>query len=147
VQAAALTAEMALYWLQQDKNLYQRWQELSGQYGWYGESTVNLALPRERATFAMDRLAKENNFCGELRLTSVEDYRQGFNPGDHGHNCHRPQAEMLALYFEGGHSCLIRPSGTEDKVKCYFSGSGTSEEEANRNMEKVKEAVLAIIAE
>ncbi|MCL1873698.1 MAG: phospho-sugar mutase [Clostridiales bacterium] len=147
VQAAALTAEMALYWLRKGKTLYQRWQELSSQYGWYGESTVNLDLSREKATFAMDRLAKENNFSGELRLASVEDYRQGFNPGDHGHNCHRPQAQMLALNFEGGHSCLIRPSGTEDKVKCYFSGSGTSEEEANRWMERVKEAVLVIIGE
>ncbi|MBC8844629.1 phospho-sugar mutase, partial [Escherichia coli] len=51
---------------------------------------------------------------------------------------HLPTADVIKCYFEDGSWFCLRPSGTEPKIKFYFSIRGENKEESTAKLEKVK---------
>ena len=56
-----------------------------------------------------------------------------------------PKSNVLYYELEDNSWCCVRPSGTEPKIKLYMGIKGNSEEDANTRLEKLKDAMVAIV--
>lgn len=56
-----------------------------------------------------------------------------------------PQSNILAYSLEGGHFAIMRPSGTEPKIKFYITGEGKTVEEARINAENINESMKSFL--
>ena len=56
-----------------------------------------------------------------------------------------PKSNVLCYDLENNSWCAVRPSGTEPKIKLYMGIKGVSEEDANKKLEELKNAMVAIV--
>ena len=56
-----------------------------------------------------------------------------------------PTSNVLYYDLEDNNWCCVRPSGTEPKIKLYMGVKGTSNEDANERLEKLKNAMVSIV--
>ena len=152
VLAVALVAEMAVYYRQQGKNLYQRLMELCQTYGYYVESTISKSVA---GLDFMDKIAAiMSKFrdpaleaMGGLHIEAVEDYAVGQRTERATgavSTLDVPHADVLKLFFEMG-TLAVRPSGTEPNIKFYCSVSGRTLEQAQDNLAKMRKALDEMI--
>ena len=134
VTASMMVAEMAAHYYQKGMTLLDALNALYEKYGWYKEKTLNLVMP------GLDGLQKMKALMSSLRenppteiggeeVIRPRDYQDGsiFVAGL-GKVDKTPFAGSNVLYFElaDGSSFIIRPSGTEPKIKVYLLIRGTS---------------------
>ena len=152
VLAVALVAEMAVYYNEMGKNLYERLMELYEQYGYYVESTISKSVAgldfMEKIAAIMSKFrdpALEK--MGELKILAVEDYAEGKRVEKTGEvkQLDIPAADVLKLFFETG-TLAVRPSGTEPNIKFYCSVSGKTLEMAQKNLEDMRAALDTMLA-
>ena len=152
VLAVALVAEMAVYYNEMGKNLYERLMELYEQYGYYVESTISKSVA---GLDFMDKIAAiMSKFrdpaletMGGLKILAVEDYAEGKRYEKTGEvkALDIPAADVLKLFFETG-TLAVRPSGTEPNIKFYCSVSGKTLEKAQENLDAMKAALDTMLA-
>ncbi len=144
VTASMMVAEMAAYYFDKGMNLKQAMQSLYEKYGWYGEKTLNLVMP------GLDGLAKMKSIMANLRenppaviadtdVFRIRDYADGsISVPEIGVVGETSIKGSNVLYFElaDGSSFIIRPSGTEPKIKVYILSKGKNESECNEKIEK-----------
>ena len=133
VTASLLLTEMAAWYANQGMTLYDALQALFEKYGWYGEKTLNLVMP------GLDGLKKMAQLMADLRanppveiagvaVKEQKDYKDGSVVCV---ECGKKSTMELAgsnvLRYEmvDGTSLIVRPSGTEPKVKVYILTLGT----------------------
>lgn len=116
VGAAMMICEMAEEYRKQGKTLWDRLEELYGEYGYYETITRTKNCSAEEAKEYMEGLRERlqagnvlEEFGGKVR--EYRDYRK--KQGS------LPRANVLKIWFEGGESLVVRPSGTEPKIKFY----------------------------
>lgn len=138
VVASMLIVEMASYYHLQGKSLLQRMQELYAEFGVYRNALINVAFEGEEGMHAMARLMtglRENppTVLGGRKVLSCADYQErvrtdfvtgGKTP------LTLPRSNVLAYTLEGNAGVIVRPSGTEPKVKAYITATGATAEEA-----------------
>ena len=151
VGAAAMVTEMAAYYHLRGKTLYDVLAECYETYGYFTEETMNLVMP------GVDGLEKMRTLMKTLRETppseiagfrtlKVSDYLTGAITGDGGDGkeeklpAHLTGSDVLGFTLEGGAEVLVRPSGTEPKVKVYVMTRASSREEAERIKKTLTEA-------
>ena len=61
---------------------------------------------------------------GGIRVEQIDDFRQGFGPF--------PPTDLLRFHLVGGGRVIVRPSGTEPKLKCYLDALSTEGTAAER---------------
>lgn len=151
VLAVALVAEMAVYYNEMGKNLYQRLMELYEQYGYYVESTISKSVAgldsMEKISAIMSRFRDPAlNEMGGLKVLAVEDYAAGTRTEKSGAQSKLdiPNADVLKLFFETG-TLAVRPSGTEPNIKFYCSVSGKTLEKAKQNLADMRAALDTMI--
>ena len=131
---AAVVVEMASWYALQGKTLIERLRELYAQYGHYVEKTVNLVMPGrdglEKMQALMARLRESPpKTLGGVRVLRVRDYDSG-TVSENGKPVGKTElCGSNVLYFEldGGSAFIVRPSGTEPKIKVYVLARGDSE--------------------
>lgn len=143
VVACMLAAEMAAYYKTKGMTLYDGLIELYEKYGYYKEAVQSITLKGieglEKIKNVMENLRKESpESFGEYKVLCTRDYKQGV--GD------LPKSNVLYYALNDGAWVCVRPSGTEPKIKFYIGIKGTSEEDACRKVEVIKEAVNVLIA-
>lgn len=117
VGACMLICEMADAYKAQGKTLWQRMEELYAEYGRYETSQQTYQLSKAGCAEKMNRIRTglktnpEMKFQG-VKVVRYEDYKEGI----HG----LPPADVLELWLEDGGKAVIRPSGTEPKLKVYL---------------------------
>ena len=74
---------------------------------------------------------------GEYKIDHINDYSLGID--------NLPKSDVIKYFFEGGSSLVVRPSGTEPKLKTYYSINASTKEEAKRIEEEIKNKVEEII--
>ena len=137
VTAALVATEMAAYYYDRGMTLYDALQELYAKYGDYAEKTLNLVMP------GLDGLQKMAKLMADLRekpLTEIagvpvtlrKDYKDGTE--EEVATGKKTQMELkgsnvLKYKLADGTDLIVRPSGTEPKVKVYILTSGSSKEE------------------
>lgn len=143
VTASMLVTEMAAFYHKQHMTLFDAMDALYEKYGWFSEHTINLVMP------GLDGLKKMQALMTELRTNLPEtiageqvirtrDYLDGsIYVAGLGKVDHTQMSGSNVLYFEmaDGSTFIIRPSGTEPKIKVYILVRGSSREACK---EKIK---------
>ncbi|VWX35668.1 phospho-sugar mutase [Exiguobacterium oxidotolerans] len=129
VQAAVFIAEVAAYYHEQGITLHAALLNLMNRYGYYQEDLVSLTLKgKDGATQIQEmmnqvRLAPIKEVAGR-KVVMIEDYLSGQRNNLENEVMSQidlPTSNVLKLYLEGDAWVTLRPSGTEPKIKFYFS--------------------------
>ena len=137
VTAAVAMTEMAAYYAGKGMTLYDALMALYEKYGDYGERTLNLVMPgldglKKMAALMAGLRANPPKEIGGESVKTWKDYKDGSvvdaATGD------RIQMELsgsnvLRYELADGTSVIVRPSGTEPKVKVYILAQGASQQD------------------
>ena len=144
VTASLLLTEMAAWYATQGMTLYDALDVLYRKYGWYGEKTHNLVMP------GLDGLEKMANLMKSLRQNPPAAIsgvavarRKDYTDGSVVDCATGAVSEMelkgsnvLRYELADGTTILVRPSGTEPKIKVYILTQGKDATERDANIEK-----------
>ena len=153
VIAAMLIAEMAAYYRTKGMTLYDAMQDMYARYGFYMEQTLSIVMPGVSGLQRMADLMKElrEQPLKEVAGTAVKDVRD-LQSGIQtdlatGETTEVELKGQNVLYYDlsDGTSFIIRPSGTEPKVKVYIMANGATKEEADAKVAKYAEAAKEIV--
>ena len=135
---------MAAYYFSKGMTLLDAMNSLYEKYGWFMEKTINLVMP------GLDGLQKMNALMASLRsdppkeiageeTIRIRDYSTGSVwVAGLGKVDKTPISGSNVLYFELADGCsfIVRPSGTEPKIKIYILTRGSSKEECEKCIDK-----------
>lgn len=147
VCAAMLITEMAAFYRARGKSLYDVLCGIFKKYGYYSEGIGTIVLPGldglAKMSSLMDGLRKEppKEIAG-VKVASVADYKTGLVTDSDGKTAPTglPKSNVLFYTLENGDSVVIRPSGTEPKIKLYYLVSDKTKEAADNKRNAYKDA-------
>lgn len=147
VVASMLICEMAAYYKTKGMNLVDVMNSLYDEFGYYcnvvESYTFEGAAGMDKMANIMDTL-RENppKTLADYKVTAVSDYKTSKTTFVDGGEevIDLPKSNVLAYALEGGNKVIVRPSGTEPKIKAYITGVGSSKEDAARVGDKLIEA-------
>ena len=153
VVATMLIAEMALYYQEKGSSIFEQMDKIYKKYGYYKEQVVSVTLEgieglaKIKSTMDKIRSNPPKSVAGK-KVIAIRDYltseRVDLKTGEKSEIL-LPQSNVIYLELEDQNNFIIRPSGTEPKIKVYCLMKGETEEEANELLEKVKADVDAIV--
>ena len=144
VVGSMLICEMAAYYRSIGSSLKQRMEEIYAEYGRYLNKTDSYEFP---GLSGMDKMAgimadlRQNPpaAIGEYKVVKVIDYKKPEETG-------LPPANVLVYKLEGGAEAIVRPSGTEPKIKTYFTTLGKDLAEAQAQKDALSAALKPIFS-
>ncbi|MBO5287235.1 MAG: phospho-sugar mutase [Clostridia bacterium] len=140
VVASMLICEMASYYKNQGKTLVDVMEEVYAKYGYFLDKLDSYTLKGidgvERIAGIMKEMREKGKDLIE-GISVVNDYTQGI--GD------LPKADVLKFVFEDSSWIAIRPSGTEPKIKVYYSVKGANKDDAEKVLKSRQAIINAII--
>ena len=128
VNATLLVCEAAAWYAQQGKTLLDAIEALYREFGYYRNALCSFAFEGESGMHTMQELMKKlranapEDIAG-YKVESVVDYDTD--------GTGLPRANVLEYHLDGGQKLMVRPSGTEPKIKVYLSAVGDSEAAAD----------------
>ena len=127
VVASMLICEMAEYYRTKGKNLYRAMQDIYKTYGYHHNRTLSFTFEGSAGAQKMSDLMSAFRMTalstvGDFVVESIVDYKEGVGT--------LPPANVIEFVLEGGSKAIVRPSGTEPKIKVYVFAVGKSAEEA-----------------
>ncbi len=136
VTASMMITEMAAWWHAQGKTLLDAMDSLYEKYGHYAEETLNLFMYgvdgiREMNALMEQLRAEPPREMGGIAVSELADYRSGRITAADGsvRDTHIVGSNVLSFYLADGSRLVVRPSGTEPKIKIYvLAKAGTKEE-------------------
>jgi len=152
VQITVIVAEMALYYKQQGKTLFDVLEEIYQEFGYYMEDLISVTLSGIEGNKIIQEIvsqfrANPPKEIGGLKVIKIEDY-QLQKSQDLASNktsiISLPKSNVLKMILEDQSWFTIRPSGTEPKIKLYLSVVGSSKAESETKLNHLKNAVLEI---
>ena len=143
VNAVMLSCECAAWYRAQGMTLLDAMNALYEKYGWYRSDLVSIAFEGQDGMRAMQALlrwlrASPPASIAGRPVVGATDYlrdRTGLLPSD-----------VLEYRLEGGAKLIVRPSGTEPKLKLYLSVKGRSEAEAVQALDGLRAGADALIS-
>ena len=144
VTASLLLTEMAAWYHAQGMTLFDALRSLYEKYGWYGEKTHNLVMPgldglEKMAALMQSLRAQPPVEIGGVTVAQYKDYSDGtVRDAATGAITPMPLSGSNVLRFEltDGTHIVVRPSGTEPKIKVYILTKGADAAERDANLEK-----------
>ena len=144
VTASLLLTEMAAWYHAQGMTLFDALRSLYEKYGWYGEKTHNLVMPgldglEKMAALMQSLRAQPPVEIGGVTVAQYKDYSDGtVRDAATGAITPMPLSGSNVLRFEltDGSHIVVRPSGTEPKIKVYILTKGADAAERDANLEK-----------
>ena len=139
-----LICEMAAYYRSIGSSIKQRLDEIYAQYGRYLNKVDSYEFPgltgMDKMAGIMSGLRKDapKEFAGH-KVVKVTDYEDSEATG-------LPKANVLRYDLDDGAVVIVRPSGTEPKIKTYFTTKGNTLEEAQAEKDALTEAIKPILA-
>lgn len=116
VGASMLICEMADKYKKRGKSLWDRLEELYQNYGYYESTTQTQNFDKKDAEKYMQSLRKRLEETGCLEEFEGEIYRyKDYMKAEE----NLPKSNVLKIWFKNGSSLIVRPSGTEPKIKFY----------------------------
>ena len=139
VIGSMLICEMAAYYRSIGSSLKQRLEEIYAQYGRYLNKVDSFEFP---GLSGMDKMAaimqglRENPLTeiAGYKVVNVTDYQKPEETG-------LPAANVLIYKLENNETVIVRPSGTEPKIKIYYTTLGKNLAEAEAEKEKLAAAI------
>ena len=155
VSAAVLICEMALYYKLKGMTLYDALISLYEKYGFYKEDVISIELcgkgGQEKIQKAIDILRNSSILeVSGVKIRRIMDYKLSIEK-DLIYKCEKkielPKSNVLRFILEDKSWFVVRPSGTEPKMKIYVSVVGDSIEDADSKVNVFKKCVMKIINE
>lgn len=151
--ASMLITEMAAYYKEQNKNLYDALTELYEKYGFFKDHVFSIkkegvtAQEDMKASMAKIRANLPKEIAG-IKVLRVRDYESGkiqdlIDGTETATGL--PKSNVLFFEMEDKSNVVVRPSGTEPIIKLYFGIPAKDETEADKKIETYKEALLQML--
>ena len=144
VIGSMLICEMAAYYRSIGSSLKQRLEEIYAEYGRYLNKVDSFEFPglsgMDTMAGIMQKLRQDPpaEIAG-YKVVSVADYEKPEETG-------LPAANVLIYKLENNETVIVRPSGTEPKIKIYYTTLGKDLEEAQAEKDKLAKALEPILA-
>ena len=148
--AVMMLCEVAAYYKQQGKTLWDAMVDMYEEYGYYKEGLATMTLKgidgaKEIQTMMTNFRENPPKELGGFQVLAVRDYKADVRvdlvSGEKSATG-LPSSNVLYYELENNAWCCVRPSGTEPKIKFYFGVKGTSLEDAAKKLEKLKNAMV-----
>ena len=152
VTASLVLTEMAAWYATRGMTLYDAILALSEKYGWYGEKTHNLVMPGLDGLEKMAALMKSLREDPPKEISGVpvaqwKDYKDGSVINTKTGEASAMElvgSNVLRYELADGTSIIVRPSGTEPKIKVYILTKGANAAERDANLAKYGEWVKTL---
>ena len=144
VNATLLVCEAAAWYAKQGMTLLDAIEALYKEFGYYRNALCSFTFEGESGMHTMQQLMARlrTDAPAEIAGYKVEEAVDYNIPG--GYNG-LPMADVLEYRLAGGHKFMVRPSGTEPKIKVYLSAVGDSEAAADAVNEKLAAAAAEMM--
>lgn len=150
VDGSMLICEMASYYKGKGMTLVDAINALYEKYGYYKNDLCNFAFEGEDGmktmTRIMDTLRHDppQKIAGRA-VTGRSDYQESRSYGDVDATLTLPKSNVLEYRMEDGCKLIVRPSGTEPKIKIYLSGKAATKEASVQAIEELKAAAPGVL--
>lgn len=153
VVAAMLVTEMAAFCKTEGKTLWQYMESIYEKYGYYFNELDNYAFEGASGMKKMADMMENlrNNVPAEIsgsKVVWVGDYKKGTTldlvSGASG-KTGLPSSNVLSYRCENGSTAIVRPSGTEPKIKIYITAKESSRKKAAAEVKNISEAMKGIL--
>ncbi len=153
VVASMLCAEMVCYYTYIGKTVYQRLQEIYQKYGYVLDKNVSVQYSGLNAMKEMNAVVdglkevKVNDFAG-IKVIAVRDYskaKRTLTATGETEAIDVPKCNCVYYELDGGSFVCVRPSGTEPKLKIYYSLKAKDEASANQKLAELQASVNALL--
>ena len=139
-----LICEMAAYYRSIGSSIKERLEEIYAKFGRYLNKVDSFEFPglsgMEKMAGIMNGLRKNPPAeIGGYKVASVTDYQDTEKTG-------LPKANVLIYALEGGATVVVRPSGTEPKIKTYFTTLGKDLAQAQAQKDRLAAALKPLLA-
>ena len=147
VIASMLIIEMAQSYKNEGLTLLDAMEEIYGEYGYYLDCLETYTFNGVDGAFRINHIMEELRrlpiiigVLGDLKI--FEDYK---NQSRHFIESYKveeiklPKSNVIKLYFKDGGWIAVRPSGTEPKLKIYYSATGFTRVEAEKRLESLRD--------
>lgn len=147
VNGAMIVCEMAAFYKSKGMTLWQFMNSIYEKYGYYFNRLDNYAFEGAAGMQKMADMMEElrNNPPAEIcssKVVWVGDYKTGkTTDGETG----LPKSNVLSYRMASGDTVIVRPSGTEPKIKIYITAKATSREEAEKKLQVVSDSVKTLL--
>lgn len=143
VNACMLICEMASYYKKDGKSLIDIRNSLFEKYGCYKSEVLNTAFEGELGMQEMTNILEKLRICppkdfANKSVIAITDYLLD--------ETHLPKSNVLKYTLQDKCSVIVRPSGTEPKLKMYITSVGASPEEAEEIANNLKESCKQLIS-
>ena len=128
VVASMLICEMAAYYRSVGSSIMQALQEIYQKHGYYYAKVMSYEFTGFKA---MEEMATIMNRLRKDPMTAV-DGQKVMEVVDYEEETDLPKANVLSYHFESGTQVMVRPSGTEPKLKIYLTVVGKNQEAAQQ---------------
>lgn len=154
ISASMLICEMAQMYKNEGVDLVEAMESLYERYGYYLNRTINMSYPgssgAEKMQAIMDGLrTNPPQVIADLPVLSILDYGDGVpmtkingNPDEHQL---LPDANVISFDLGDGIRIIIRPSGTEPKIKAYVFSKASTREQAEQLLSKLSDAARELL--
>ena len=140
VIASMLICEMAAYYKKNKMTLVDALNVLYSEYGFYLDALDSFVLKGEDGASRIKNIMsyfRANKETVVPNITDVKDYSTGI--GD------LPQSNVLKFFLKGGSWIAVRPSGTEPKLKMYYSVRGIDSSTCERSLQDIRTIINGIM--
>lgn len=153
VSAAALCAEMTLYWRSKGKSLLEHLDDMFKEYGYFNDTNLEQYFPgssgKEKMTAIMTKIRTEGlKTLGGKRVVKIRDVQKSveFDPANPVATTpvSFPKSNVLQFFLEGGTVVSARPSGTEPKIKFYINATVPVADGNDAGLEAAKKESAAL---
>ena len=152
VTASLMLTEMAAWYAGQGMTLFDALEALYKKYGYYAEKTHNLVMPgldglKDMANLMKDLRENPPKEISGVKVAAYKDYKTGtVTDAATGAQSSMELSNSNVLRFElsDGTSIIVRPSGTEPKIKVYVLTQGKDAADAAANVEKYGQWVATL---
>ena len=153
VVAVMLIAEMALYYQEKGSSIFEQMERIYQKYGYYKEQVESVTM---EGMEGLDRIAGimediRNNppaSIAEKKVIAVRDYQTSLRTDlatGKQEKILLPTSNVIYLELEDDNNFIIRPSGTEPKIKLYCLLKGKTRQEAEQLCDLVKTDIEALV--
>ncbi|MCI9273596.1 MAG: phospho-sugar mutase [Clostridiales bacterium] len=151
VVASMLICEMALYYKNQGKTLVDALNALYQEFGFYKNQLTDCAFEGADGMKNMKRIMqslRDNapKAIGPYTVCGYTDYQASIRvDGDKTQPVNLPKSNVLEYRLDNGGKMIIRPSGTEPKIKIYLSAKGESMADAQAITDTLKQSAKQLL--
>ena len=156
INAVALTCEMASFYKRKGMTLFDALEDLYARFGYSLNKQINWTLEGTKGNNIINYVV--NSFrnsalasIGGFKVEHINDYSHGiFGPSiRNGHRCLSdetlPPSNVIELCLEGEAKVILRPSGTEPKLKVYVFARGDSKKDCRNSLDELVSNVSALV--